>query len=64
MICVEHNNGWCIRKAQKLDYADHVPTLCRHIVTLPLGIENRRAPTCDDCKKAWKNATRREPARD
>jgi hypothetical protein len=54
MICVEHNNGWCIRKAQKLDYADHVPTLCRHVVTLPLGIAKRRAPTCEDCKKAWK----------
>lgn len=48
VVCVRHRAGWCATRRSHTRYADSVPTLCGHTVTLPWGFEWRR-PDCGDC---------------
>lgn len=51
VACVQHKYGWCACAGTTIRYRDGVRTKCKHIVTLPFGLEFRQ-PTCEECINA------------
>ncbi|WP_217924870.1 hypothetical protein [Miltoncostaea oceani] len=47
---VRHREGTCVSAAGAFaPDADHVPTLCDHVVNLPFGYQ-RGVPDCPECR--------------